>query len=865
VPRASTLSLRNLLETGRYGIHYDVLIERLDTPSTSVMQSYSNFGGVNWIHSGSLTLNVDQGVSSGSLRLIRSHGDLSLAPKMEMSALNRDSLDDYSPALDFRREVEIRVAITYQTTLPNAYDPNKVEYDVGDWITLFQGLTDAPISYPDEFVEVPIVGRSAYMVGASIFTAEEYGSEEGTPVLDVMQALSDRWLPGFYTIQVSPEEPEFLIRKGFVNPQQLIEAMKAFTAQFGGRFEDRWSNVTREFGPTIVMPDREKVTPDLTMTADQYVKLHQMALDPTNLRTVFRVPYTNRETGIQEIVQYPEDPDTDPLVQKYGPIGIQLAEDAASAIDTREEALAFLGFARQDLGTVPVPIEFETLLNPLVELDDLVAFQPDGVTTDTVQNVALYQITHTLESPGKGRTRMLGSGAAKGAYASWLNKSAQAQGFNAYTDSLRLFNYRKTTSGDEAGETLSWVRDRAVEEVWRRYATYPEGTADPWEQLAAVVPVPMGALNTLYVPKPDYANRTYVEVMPARSQGGKIVFGRVWRVEVFPPPPAAPTLSKGYAETAIVSTVRWNVTERGREVAEFQTRTQIGREAPGPWGSPSRSSGAAAVVTGDGLSATLGALDFEQDVSRSMEHISYVEARMLMEDGETISLEREAFDWNDVPDIQYVKIVSPKTVEMLSDSRDTLSIRLMRTDVADSDPAYWEKWVDGTFYVFSVPVPDGETWAMSGVAYGAPKAIAGPSTPQDSEPIQVLGTGATVAVSWNESTSELNKQTGNALLSLVLDAEGTVTGLSTRVLIHYNTGAGEGADTNITASLSPVPTTPPTSPTSYTYNTGYTEVEPDIGLDGLPRGRLVTATVTAEILDGAVLKHSRQFITSWYY
>jgi hypothetical protein len=42
-------------------------------------------------------------------------------------------------------------------------------------------------------------------------------------------------------------------------------------------------------------------------------------------------------------------------------------------------------------------------------------------------------------------------------------------------------------------------------------------------------------------------------------------------------------------------------------------------------------------------------------------------------------------------------------------------------------------------------------------------------------------------------------------------------------------------------------------------------VEPDIGLDGLPRGRLVTATVTAEILDGATLKHSRQFITSWYY
>lgn len=340
-------------------------------------------------------------------------------------------------------------------------------YAPGNWMVLFQGVTGDP-EWQDHSLHVPVHSRLKVLADVFILDRFEVGSDAGTAVEVVVQQILDRMVPGLFTVKVKPSSPGFLIRRGFVEPQSVYDALQALVGQYGGRFSEVWDDGTKKFELTLVTPPRNAVGVDYPLGPGMYISVPEMKLDTTNLRTIVRGKATDRATGQQITYQIPapEDVDTDPGVLKYGPIPMQLADNAGQQVDSMAELQTWVAAAYSDVATPTLLHAYESLVIPWLELDDRVSCQANGVHYDEDQIGAVIARTFSF-SGGSGRTRMRFADKAKGRYALWQLSSVELFGFAAIEGTDPTL-YNLTAFGEVSGArtaktvTIGWEPGAAV-------------------------------------------------------------------------------------------------------------------------------------------------------------------------------------------------------------------------------------------------------------------------------------------------------------------------------------------------------------------------------------------------------------------
>jgi hypothetical protein len=371
-------------------------------------------------------------------------------------------------------------SVQINAALPDAtYDPAVTIYDVGNWIPVLLGTTDKPDwGGKANEVKVNFRNRLGVLADKQILDAFDVGLPEVlTPVEDVIQQIINARAPGtFSSVVPLPSSPGFDIRYGPVEPQLVFEAIESLLAQYGGRVQFKQPAGYGDYELCIVLPPDEPGDPQYTIAPTQYIDVPVVELDPAQRRTVIRVAYMDKETGALSYYQHPPEElvESDPIVQKYGDLRMQLAFGAAHAIDTEAEARTLAEKAHAALSTVPLAQEVECFTAPWVELDDIVTLPANGFHYDTDQIGAVTGISWSFPRGGGGRMRIRCSEKPLGGFKRYQQMDAQIYGFNASQrepvpsiplPALENFGPKEKTA---LGVTPSWTRSLLppVAQVW---------------------------------------------------------------------------------------------------------------------------------------------------------------------------------------------------------------------------------------------------------------------------------------------------------------------------------------------------------------------------------------------------------------
>lgn len=394
----------------RYPIRAKVLLEN----GAGVMVNYGDFSdlaGVCWFLGARWSLNIDKPVSDGTLELAREVGDLSLAPLIQASLLNRDAGGEYSPAIWAGRRLEI------WTSHDEGGDPGDWE-----WTLDFVGKTDN-VAWPDYAVQVNFRDLGAWLVDTQIRDEITYepleGEEEtGMPVISLIQRIINDWpyKPGVVVELMVEDEPNWWIsthtQKEEVN---VFEAIRSIAAQCGG-------DVRYDIDRLIFwMPRRDEDEADITLGPTQYVEVTNIKGDDAGVRNRIRLKtYYNDLGELQPPIEV-----VDPIsIEEYGDRYLRLSEAATTLIRTVDTANRFLGAIASDVGQPELSHGIKLRYFKYARLGDLYEYLPNADHYDQSQLAANQGIGHELTGGG-GWTTIDGAPKARGAYTLWLRKGAR--------------------------------------------------------------------------------------------------------------------------------------------------------------------------------------------------------------------------------------------------------------------------------------------------------------------------------------------------------------------------------------------------------------------------------------------------------
>ncbi|HET7234526.1 MAG TPA: hypothetical protein VFJ16_31225 [Longimicrobium sp.] len=290
-----------------------------------------------------------------------------------------------------------------------------------------------------------------------------------------------------------------------------------------------------------------------------------------------------------------------------------------------------------------------------------------------------------------------------------------------------------------------------------------------------------------------------------------------------------PVISYDSAENGTTATLWFKIVERGIAVSSAQVRTQVGAAGLSALAAPTRGPGGASVVKG-GL---LGAGEYEQDLALDPTRFSLIYGYNNLASGVTQSHGPYPFDRNKNPNLISVE-VDGQSIRVQADAGDTLSLKAYRTDVAG-----WSTSVDGIFAVFTVPVPSGDTWPVRVVAYAAGVVDVTGATPKDERNTVVAGVSAPAGPAWSLASVAAPASLGSEDVTLTVQATSAPAGHTAKFYARIN----GGAYSDVTASLVPAAGAVPTTPTAYTWATGWPRTSPP--------GLTITVEMRAEILNGS--------------
>jgi hypothetical protein len=381
--------------------HLRVLVEDPDGNLADV----SDRLGLDWLWGVTLGGDIDQLARTLTLQLRRAFGipsqNLSLAPLMEGSQVNRDTDDYYAPWVDVARDVEVHTAILAEPGEP----------EESDWELVYAGRIDKWDSARPT-IELPARDGYGVLLDRQIETGRTYDEDAAE---DTLQAILTDNLESPPTLYVPTSPGVTLSEFRRAADGSVGEALASIAETFGWYVRDRYDEGTDAYRTTLFDVDPDDLTPVWTFAAGTYFRLSKVELDVTDVRNKIAGSFVDPVSGNSVQVPTVSDPDS---ITDYGIRYAEINVDADSPIKSEAEMTTLLNAALAALKDPLASVEAECWWMPFVEEGDVVQFAADGENTDVDLVVAIKALRHEF-TPGRERTFVTGRARPAGAYLRW--------------------------------------------------------------------------------------------------------------------------------------------------------------------------------------------------------------------------------------------------------------------------------------------------------------------------------------------------------------------------------------------------------------------------------------------------------------
>lgn len=459
------------------------------------------------------------------IRFLRAADGHSLAPGVSASSLNRDAASVFRPLAYAGRLVEVDCANL-------APGETRDSITGARWHPWLSGDI-ARSAWPDDEVVTTCRNQDAILNRVQIEDEEERGAADpGVPMPTEFQGLLDRWRPG--TPLVTIGDPDQGIGP-YKTPRGSLGAFLLAQAQrIGWDARYRWNDAAGARRFTLYLPPRDKVTPDLTLSASQVFEVPGLEVSDEFVRNAARVDFPDAATG-QLLSWTGEDPDS---IAEYGRQPLRITEGPDSLIRNQAQAAALGTSALSDLAQPPTDKRVRIPFLPWLELHHMVRIGADGGGFDYDQDYSVLGVSHTVDAEsGASTTAALRGGSPVGMYYAWHKRKTAGGEYTAADRELIDFRHYDTPTH----RVFTWINAPGVAEVW---ATTPLVTAaDPLPDAAYGTAKstlsPIGLVTEYAVPWPKEGDWTLGYVAGGQFDAdGQFLFGSLYPMLV--PGTAAP-------------------------------------------------------------------------------------------------------------------------------------------------------------------------------------------------------------------------------------------------------------------------------------------------------------------------------------
>ncbi len=315
---------------------------------------------------------IDNNTMSFTAELLRDTGpddDLSLAPLVETSTLNRNAASAYAPMLDLVRMWRVSVAVMPAGDTPAG----------GDYHEIGKGYIDS-IQVNDLSATIDLTGRGeeAIIIDAEILDTTTYSVGTVDDMETVIQQLLDANMDDPPTLYV-PVPTSYIINEYEQQPGNLMGAVQAVAALDGYVLRYRYDSagVNRL---TLFLPDRDIDEDEAAweIGPDEYLRNALHKIDISGVRNYVQVTYINDATGTEDTVISPMSGTSGSITTyRKRPLPIDLALDTQVTTEDRAQGLA--DAVRADLEYPKVQQQFETFGFWFVQLCDYGKLLDNGV------------------------------------------------------------------------------------------------------------------------------------------------------------------------------------------------------------------------------------------------------------------------------------------------------------------------------------------------------------------------------------------------------------------------------------------------------------------------------------------------------
>lgn len=406
--RTRTTAERNAIKAARVNHHIKVEVENVNRSWIDL----TNLFGVNWLEAVEWGEELEQACATFALSLRRDTtdtNDLSIAPPIGGSPLNRNNAGGYAPLLDGGRNVRITTAVTAAGVAPVS----------GDWKLMLIGPIDS-VDWTSNPVRVSGRDLGGWLVDRFIEEERAYATDVPTAMEDVMQQLINDWPPfGGAPTLIVPTSPAWMINNVNENKQSrkpLLEALQQdWALSIGWACRYRF-DASDNYGLTLYEPDRADTTPDDTFAPSEYRDITAINQGIADVRNKVkgiafkpdktRLEYTKEDATSQNL---------------YGVRFMEIALAPGDNVDSMTELQRLCDAACADLKDPYATHEMETLYFWPVQLHDVYAFLANGDHYDSDQTLSVVGFRHRFAN-GEGVTTITCSGKVKGAFRMWFRR-----------------------------------------------------------------------------------------------------------------------------------------------------------------------------------------------------------------------------------------------------------------------------------------------------------------------------------------------------------------------------------------------------------------------------------------------------------
>lgn len=451
------------------------------------MSGYDWFNGAQWGE------DIDNQVAQGTITLRRQVGpasaNLSLAPTMSASGLNKNMAGAYSPLLTPGSEFKLIVA-----TVP--YGTAKASVASGDMFEVWRGKVDS-VNWEADPIVLNCRDDGGWYQNMFIKNLVNYGTLAGIPMETVMDQIIADNPPKINSPIFEPTVGGVLQTTNYnviaytQQRESVMQALNDLALNIGWDIRFRY-DVDGISKLTLLNPPRDKTIPDYTMGPDEYFAVKNLQIADTNVRNYVRIVYADSTTGgIGEVVST-----NDASILAYGERFYELVSSAAQNVSTEADAQVLADAIVNDLGAPQADQEITTFFCYILQLYDLIAFTANGKNYDEDQAFGVISYQHTLANHS-GKTDIKTRGQLAGAYKKWITRFGlnTVSLFGAPTPSFSV-----TATGSPDGG----VTQDATVSVAVGFEPNTLGVYIYSETAATQPPVPDESLNTLnyYIVRP---------------------------------------------------------------------------------------------------------------------------------------------------------------------------------------------------------------------------------------------------------------------------------------------------------------------------------------------------------------------------